>query len=139
MLLIFSDNNCKKCVVKLRTPKKFLENVNFREKNFVDCSGGAGTRLPEYSTQTRLFLGHPNLTFPGRVDTRLYPKLTFSDFWVNFMQIFGYPKELPDFFGTRIRLSLLFRLPDPTRTRIFTALNIRYPTICYPLHQYLGL
>ena len=73
-------------------------------------------RVPEYSTRTRLFLGHPNPIFPGRVDTRLYLNPTFSDFWVNFMQIFGYLKELPDFFGTRIRLSLLFRRPYPNLT-----------------------
>ena len=88
---------------------------------YICSSGGAGTRLPEYSTCTWIFLGHPNPTF--------------SDFWVNFMQIFGYPKELPDFFGTRIRLSLLFRLPDPTRTRLFTTRTIRYPTFCYPIHH----
>ena len=28
------------------------------------------------------------------------------------MQIFRYPKELPNFFGTRIRLSLLPTLPE---------------------------
>ena len=87
------------------------------------------------TTRTRLFLGHPNLTFQGWVDTRLYPNPTFSDFWVNFMQIYGYPKELPDFFGTQIRLSLLFRLLDPTRIRLFTTRTIQYPTFCYPLHH----
>ena len=51
---------------------------------FILCnctSDGAGTRLPEYSTQTRLFLGNPKRLF----------------------LIFGYPKELTDFFVTRMR------------------------------------
>ena len=43
----------------------------------VVISAGAGTRLPEFSTRIRLFLGHPNPTFPGRVGTRPYPNPTF--------------------------------------------------------------
>ena len=42
--------------------------------SYSELSDGAGTRLPEYSTRTGLFLGHPNLTFPGQVDIRLYPR-----------------------------------------------------------------
>ena len=40
----------------------------------MSTSGGAGTRLPEHSTRTRLFLAYPKRTFRGRVATRTQPE-----------------------------------------------------------------
>ena len=52
--------------------------------------------LSDYPSRMRLFLRHPNPTF-YRQKIWPYPNATFSDYWVNFMQISGHPNEISDF------------------------------------------
>ena len=67
---------------KLLKVQKFVKSL-FTKKSEKKCnltgqvtSAGTGTRLPEFSTRIRLFLGYPNPTFLGRVYTRSYPNPT---------------------------------------------------------------
>ena len=91
-------------------------------------SDGADIRRYPISDHIRLYLGYPNPTFYSQIHIRTYPNPTFSDFWANFMQIFGYPNELFDFFGYPNPTFLLFRLSDPIRIRHFTIRIYSYPT-----------
>ena len=93
-----------------------------------EASDGADIRRYPISDHIRLYLGYPNPTFYSQIPIRTYPNPTFSDFWANFMQIFGYPNELFDFFGYPNPTFLLFRLSDPIRIRHFTIRKYSYPT-----------
>ena len=97
-------------------------------KYLILISDGADIRRYPISDHIRLYLGYPNPTFYSQIHIRTYPNPTFSDFWVNFMQIFGYPNELFDFFGYPNPTFLLFRLSDPIRIRHFTIRKYSYPT-----------